>query len=325
MSETSRFTHAMHGTARSVNGTKVSTGSALPRHANLTTTVPKEFVHRASVAEVMLTDWARTGDLRFSVTAQWPRGHSFFTPVADRYDPLMAAETFRQAGALLAHAEFEVPLDFHFLMWDLTIEVRPAHLTVGGAPASLELDVTCRDVKERGGALAGFRYDVVMRRDGLVAATGSASFSCMSPNVYRRLRRGRGPDAVRPLPLTAPTVPQAVGRVSPTDVVLSATPRPDRWRLRLDTRHPILFEHPADHVPGMVLLEAARQAALSMVGCRSVPLALSSEFTRYVELDEPCFIEARVVPGDGTRVVVTGSQGDEPVFSSEVTMGPLAA
>ncbi|MET9500006.1 ScbA/BarX family gamma-butyrolactone biosynthesis protein [Streptomyces sp. NPDC006552] len=286
----------------------------------LTTTVPKEFVHRAGVAEVMLTDWRRKDDLRFSVSAQWPRIHGFFAPVAGRHDPLIAAETLRQAGLLLAHAEFNVPLGFQFVMWDLTLETRPEHLAVGGAPATLELDVVCRDVKSRNSTLAGFRYDVVMYRDGHVAATGSARFTCMAPKVYQRVRGGRVVGSVRPLALTAPIAPQTVGRVSPTDVVLSATPDEGRWQLRLDTRHPVLMEHPVDHVPGMLLLEAVRQASIATVGTGARPLALVSDFTRYIELDTPSFIEARRIPGDGTRVLVTGTQNGELAFSSTVTM-----
>lgn len=319
--ETFRMTRAIPSKAHSANGLTMSTGSAaLPRYSTLTTTVPKEFVHRAGVAEVMLTDWVRKDDLHFSVAAQWPRGHAFFTAMAGCHDPLIAAETIRQVGSLLAHAEFDVPLDFQFVMWDLKLEINPANLAVGGAPASLDMDVTCRDVKRRNNALAGLHYDVVMYRDGQVAATGSAGFTCMPPKVYRRLRGGRLADTVCALPLTAPTAPQLVGRVSPMDVVLSATPREDRWQLRVDTRHPILFEHPVDHVPGMTLVEAARQAAIATVGRAALPLSFASEFTRYIELDEPCFIEARRISGDSTRILVTAGQNDELAFSSLVTM-----
>ncbi|MFI2689173.1 ScbA/BarX family gamma-butyrolactone biosynthesis protein [Streptomyces sp. NPDC018584] len=297
--------------------------TALPRYSPLTTTVPKEFVHRAGVAEVMLTDWLREDDLHFSVAAQWPRGHAFFTSVAGCHDPLLAAETIRQAGSLLAHAEFNVPLDFQFVMWDLKLETYPEHLAIGGAPASLDMDVTCRDAKWRNNTLAGLHYDVVMYRDGQVAAVGSAGFTCMPPKVYHRVRGGRLAGTVRALPLTAPTAPQTVGRVSPMDVVLSATSREDRWQLRVDTNHPVLFEHPVDHVPGMMLVEAARQAAIATSGSRSLPLSFASEFMRYIELDEPCFIEARRIPEDNTQVLVTASQNGELAFSCVVTMGLL--
>ncbi|MFF8830928.1 ScbA/BarX family gamma-butyrolactone biosynthesis protein [Streptomyces sp. NPDC015131] len=293
------------------------------RFPSLTTTVPKEFVHRAAVAEVMLTDWRRRDDTHFDVTAQWPRGHSFFGPIGRHHDPLLAAETIRQIGSLLAHAEFGVPFGHHFLMWDLEFAVEPRAIEVGETPAALEIDVTCTEVKRRGRALAGLRYAAVIRRDGQVAVTGSASYDCTSPAVYRRLRAGRGEETRPPLPLTAPVSPQSVGRTSPMDVVLSPTGEERRWQLRADRRHHVLFDHPVDHIPGMVLIEAARQAAVAVTGASGMlPLAITSAFTRYAEFDAPCLIEAAPLPGQGTggtAVLVTGRQDGEPVFTSTVT------
>jgi len=294
---------------------------------SLTTTVPKELVHRASVAEVMLTDWARVEDHHFTVTAQWPRGHSFFANIDGCHDTLMAAETIRQTGILLAHAEYEVPLDHNFLVSDLTVSVRPQHVRVDWTPASLELDVRCMDVKRRAGVLSEVRVEVDVYRDGNLAATGGGSFLCVSPKIYRRLRAAHLTDGERPqvIALTAPEPPQTVGRMSPTDVVLSPVSEPNRWQLRLDTRHPVLFDHLVDHVPGMVLLEAARQAATATLGRGAcLPLTLTSEFKRYVELDAPCVVEARLAPGTGTdteqSVLVTAHQDGELVFRSTVTM-----
>jgi hypothetical protein len=303
----------------------VATGSV--RLPSLTTTVPRELVHRASVAEVMLTGWERRDDSRFTVTGQWPRLHGFFTSVEGLHDPLIVAETVRQAGILLAHAEFGVPLDHHFLMWDLSIEVRPPHLVIGHVPASLGIDVACTDVKRRRQNLTGAHYEMVIRRDGQVAATARTTFTCTSPAVYQRLRGFPATGGARqPLPLRAPTAPHTVGRVSPTDVVLSPAEEANRWWLRADTRHPVLFDHPVDHVPGMVLLEAARQATAAYLDRPCVPLGVASEFKRYAELDAPCLIQACHAPGPvcgaPETVVVTGCQEGEMVFRSTVTVAP---
>lgn len=314
-----------------VESTPVSTATAALspafRFPSLTTTVPKEFVHRAAVAEVMLTDWHRTDDTRFRVTAQWPRGHSFFGPIGGHHDPLLAAETIRQVGSLLAHAEFGVPLGHHFLMWDLSFVTHPDRMRMGSAPASLDLAITCTEIKRRGGDLTGLRYEAVIHRDGHVAATGGASYTCTTPAVYRRLRKGRCTAAdVRPLPLTAPASPQSVGRLSPMDVVLSPIGEPCRWQLRVDTSHPVLFDHPVDHVPGMVLVEAARQASAAVLGrTEFLPAGITSEFLRYAELDTPCVIEARRLPPETPgeeRVLVTGQQDGTTVFTSTVTARP---
>ncbi|MGW3415912.1 ScbA/BarX family gamma-butyrolactone biosynthesis protein [Streptomyces sp. NPDC000888] len=332
-------TFRMH---RALPGTAVTSSESDPAPAragalpfrSLTSTVPKELVHRASVAEVMLTDWARVEEHRFTVAAQWPRGHSFFATVDGCHDPLIAAETIRQAGILLAHAEYGVPLGHHFLVSDLDVAVRPEHVRVGWAPASLELDVRCSGIKERAGAVTGFRIEVAVHRDGALAATGGGALACITPRVYQRLRAARLPGPQRPavIALTAPEPPQTVGRMSPTDVVLSPAGEPHRWQLRLDTRHPVLFDHMVDHVPGMVLLEAARQAATATLGHASLPLAVTSQFQRYVELDAPCLIEAHRIPPTGTgtgaaggeSVLVTAHQDQTPVFRCTVTMAPPA-
>ncbi|MFG2978403.1 ScbA/BarX family gamma-butyrolactone biosynthesis protein [Streptomyces sp. NPDC048331] len=302
------------------------------RYPTLTTTVPKELVHRAAVAEVMLTGWQREDDTRFRVEAQWPRSHSFFIPIDGEYhDPLIAAETIRQAGALLSHAEFGVPFGHQFLIREIGLTVRPEYLKVRQTPASLDIEITCFDVKRRGGGLSGMTYDSVVRREGMVVATGRLSFTCVSPAVYERVR----PRRVfrrdhRTVALTAPMAPQSVGRTSPADVVLSAIGHSDRWQLRLNSRHPVLFDHPVDHVPGMLLLEAARQGAAAVLNRSSfVPLGVTTEYMQYTELDEPCFIEAHrlgpATPGGDERVRVTGHQGGALTFSSVVTAAPDAA
>ncbi|MGN5633717.1 AfsA-related hotdog domain-containing protein, partial [Streptomyces sp. AC154] len=124
------------------------------------------------------------------------------------------------------------------------------------------------------------------------------------------------------LPLMAPASPQRVGRMSPIDVVLSPVGETNRWQLRADTRHHVLFDHPVDHVPGMVLLEAARQAAAAALdNSTMLPIGIVSEFHRYAELDSPCMIQAQHLPGTAgveKSVLVTAHQDGDLVFTSTV-------
>ncbi|MEU9860560.1 ScbA/BarX family gamma-butyrolactone biosynthesis protein [Streptomyces sp. NPDC047971] len=300
----------------------------------LTTTAPREYVHRAALAEVFLTaDWTRTDEAHVTLSAQWPRGHSFFRPVGGtHYDPMLAAETIRQVGALLAHACFDVPLGHQFLMWELNYRVMPALLPVGGSPADLRLDVTCTDIRRRAGRLAGLSYEVVISERGRTLATGNARYTCTSPEVYRRLRADRlAETATVHRPPTPPVEPRSVGRSDEFDVVLTPTERADRWRLRVDTRHPVLFDHPGDHIPGMVLMEAARQAVQSLApaGRPAMPVAMDSTFHRYAEFGSPCWIETEPAvdyPGSPERLIrVTGRQDDEILFTAITTVAEPAA
>lgn len=119
----------------------------------LTATVPREFVHRVAVAEVLLTGWTRTDADRFTITAQWPRTHQLHvSPDRSAYEPLLIAETVRQCGALLAHAVYEVPLGHQFVLRELRVDTRPEHLAVGSAPAEPVVDITVGEVRRRAAA-----------------------------------------------------------------------------------------------------------------------------------------------------------------------------
>ncbi|MEV7073292.1 ScbA/BarX family gamma-butyrolactone biosynthesis protein [Streptomyces sp. NPDC093990] len=294
---------------------------ARPGSGPLTATVPREFVHRVAVAEILLTGWTRTDADRFTLTAQWPRAHQLHvSPDRSAYEPLLVAETVRQCGALLAHAAYEVPLDHCFVLQELRVDTRPEHLAVGAVPAEPVVDITVREVRRRAGRAAALRYDAAVRLGGERVATGHIAVTWTNASVYRRLRGGRSTDvgALRlPLPLSAPLPADRVGRALAADVLLSSADRPGRWRLRVDTSHPVFFDHPLDHIPGMLLLEAARQAVRAHGGPElRVPASFHATFQQYAEFDEPVWIE--VSEEDGTDVQVAARQGESVVFACTV-------
>ncbi|MEU9167351.1 ScbA/BarX family gamma-butyrolactone biosynthesis protein [Streptomyces sp. NPDC048420] len=289
--------------------------------ASLTATVPREFVHRVAVAEILLTGWTRTGTDRFTITAQWPRAHQLHvSPDRSAYEPLLVAETVRQCGALLAHAAYEVPLGHQFVLQELRVDTHPEHLAVGAAPAEPVVDITVGEVRRRAGRPVGLRYDAVVRLGGERVATGGIAVSWTNESVYRRLRGGRTADvgALRlPRPLPPPLPADTVGRSVDADVLLVSDGHPGRWRLRVDTAHPVFFDHPLDHIPGMLLLEAAGQAVRARGGGeRRVPVSFHAAFHQYAELDRPVLVE---VSGEGdSDVQVIALQGESVVFECRV-------
>ncbi|MET9152057.1 ScbA/BarX family gamma-butyrolactone biosynthesis protein [Streptomyces griseoflavus] len=293
------------------------------------TLVTPALAHRPRAEDVFPVSWVRLADDRFRVTAHWPAGHSFFGPLDGRHqDPMIVGETLRQTSMALAHAEFGAPADTHFVMHDLEVSTDPAALLLADAAEPVTVDVVCSEVRRRGRGLNGMRTTMEFRRAGLLVARGTGSTGCVSPAVYRRLRASRPTvaDSTR-IPLPAPVEPRRVGRHRAQDVVLAPSDRPGRWLLRVDTRHPVLFPRPNDHVPGMVLFEAARQAAAAASG--RLPFLLSDFsvlFSRYAELDGPCLIDTEVLDKgeDEVTVRVSGRQDDEPVFDATLTCAPTA-
>ncbi|MFE1350078.1 ScbA/BarX family gamma-butyrolactone biosynthesis protein [Streptomyces sp. NPDC058757] len=290
----------------------------------LSTPVPGEFVHRADPADILPVDWARVTENRFSVTARWPAAHPYFVPrTGDRYDPLLIAETMRQATMLVCHAEFGVPEDDQFVMWDLAYSADAGELARDGRPAEITVDLLCSDIRTRGRGLREMRTSLVLRRDGRRIASGGGGINCTSAPAYRRMRGARLAAADRPVPLLPALPPHTVGRDREKDVVLAPGDTPDRWRLRVDTTHPTLFRRANDHVPGMLLLEAARQAAVAATGDPALlPVGLDARFHRYAELDEPCWFEAEVLTGfdrNAVTVQVLAHQGGAAVLDCTLT------
>lgn len=296
-----------------------------PRHFDAT--VPRQYVHRAAVSEVLLTGWTRGATSTHTVFAQWPRAHSLYFPIAGRWqDPLLIAESFRQAGLLIAHTEFGVPLGHRFIMRDLSYATRADALRVSPRPTDLEISVACHDTVWRGARLSGMRCDFTLLTGGTLTATGQAGFNCVSPAVYQRMRSATADQAAAataPAPAPAPERPALVGRTSAANVVL-AHGTGGRRQLRIDRTHPVLFDHPTDHVPGMVLLEAVRQATQSLYfpTC-ALPVDIACQFHRYVEFDTPCWItvdDNDAIRSDHRRAHVSAVQNDTVAFDCDVVV-----
>lgn len=295
----------------------------------LTTTVPRELVHRAALSEVFITGWKKAGgEAEFELSAQWPRCHSFFTPPASTHHrPMLVAETIRQAVFVLAHAEFGIPLGHHFVMSDLDYSTSRDGLRVGRVPTDIRLEARCSRLRSRGSQVTGFRTDLTLYHGEAPVASGGGTFDSVRPAVYRRLRADRHTAGASGLPLPPALSPEFAGRTSPLDVVLTPARSEREWLLRVDTAHPTMFDHAVDHVPGMVLIEAACQAASALA--HPAPFhadTMTASFSRYAELDTPCTVTAEPWPTGGAatpdQVLVTGRQNGEQIFSTRLRRRP---
>ncbi|MFJ2768466.1 ScbA/BarX family gamma-butyrolactone biosynthesis protein [Streptomyces sp. NPDC087300] len=301
----------------------------VPSQPTLTTTVAREYVHRAAHSEVFLTGWRDTGEDTFTVTAQWPRSHSFFVSEHALYDPLLLCETIRQSLPLLSHAAYGVPFG-HQLSWShFQYELNPQAMRIEQAPADIQLNVTCRDIVYRRGVPTSLSMHFEILRGDLLLGSASTVFICVAPAIYRRMRAEHGDvEAVfGSAPAPSPALPtQVCGRDRVQDVVLSPSPTPQvpgrRWQLRVDTTHPVLFDHPVDHAPGMLLMEAIRQAAHALTPAADITALSSMDITfhHYVEFDSPCWVDARPMPsaepGEPRGILVEVAQNDRTMLTA---------
>ncbi|MFD4012856.1 ScbA/BarX family gamma-butyrolactone biosynthesis protein [Streptomyces albidoflavus] len=292
------------------------------------TAVPRSYTHKRVASEVLLGNWRRTGPDSYAVEAGWPGQHAFYETRLGVHDPMLLCETVRQTLPLLSHGAYEVPLGHHLLWRDFAWEVDAEALRSDGGAAGLDLRITCTDVKRRRARASALALHFEVVRGSTVLAVARTRFTIQDRNVYERLR-GRYADmpGLRVVPLPSPASPERVGRSNFEDVVLSPTDSSTRWQLRVDRAHPVLFDHPVDHAPGMLLLEAARQAAQATAHPdASVVVGMSVVFARYAEFDTACWIESESLPDDlngNRRVLVTGRQQDSDVFCAVVSVASV--
>ncbi|NEA34978.1 ScbA/BarX family gamma-butyrolactone biosynthesis protein [Streptomyces sp. SID13031] len=277
--------------------------------------------------EALVVDWGELPDRRQQVTVHWPQSHTFYCE-GDRYTPLLFTESVRQALALLSYRVHDIPLGYR-LGWErIRSWINPAALGIHDGGKEVTVLVTHSTVTRRRMGSAYLVSRIAARISGQLVGGAEVHYSAHPPLIYDRLR---GPYASakesfsRAIPLTSPVPPTLVGRQDPRNVVLSPTARPLHWQLRVDTSHSVLFDHPHDHVPGMVLLEAAAQAVQASQPSRVTTTSFDAQFFRYVELDHPCFITADPGPTDQqgrTSVQITATQQDKPVLKASVTTAP---
>ncbi|WP_306470451.1 ScbA/BarX family gamma-butyrolactone biosynthesis protein [Actinomadura litoris] len=277
-------------------------------------TIDRTLVHRESLAEVFLTDSRQVDEDTYAVAAFLPRSHAYYgdhllTPAA--YDPMLLLEACRQGAILGAHRHYDVPLDHKFILTHMRIRIeRPELLTVGAKPRRVTMTVTTSR-RIRDDRITGIDYAMRLEIAGFEFGSAAIGMRFKSPEGYMALRlRNRDGALLRSTSVPpeqspgAPVAPHLVGRMLPDNVVLcdaKAERSGASAVLRLAANHPSLFDHPQDHIPGMVLAEAARQVvhygALEVRGVSAVKsylTELSATFSAFGELERDITLHASI-------------------------------
>ena len=285
-------------------------------------TIRRELTHRAAVGEVFVTSLAAGEPGRFVAGAQLPRMHAYYGdhlgPLARRHDPLLVMEAARQTAIAITHEFYQVPLDAAFTVRSFNgAGVAGPVWFVEPEPTQLVLSVTVPRVHYRGGTPCGIDMILEISGAGQDVMTVDGSFSWMPPQQWTRVRAAFREELGMARTIGAPMGPgdtiaaAQVLRADPRNVVIGApvtSAGSVQVELMPDTTHPFLFDHQLDHLPGSLLLEAARQTALSLLvpGTGRTPALsrLTSSFDRFVELDHPAYCRAELATNNGDRSTV---------------------
>jgi hypothetical protein len=278
-------------------------------------TVPRWMTHRRSVSEVFVCGTAALDGDVFAAAVQLPRAHALWADRAPAWhDPLLAVEAGRQATIALAHAHFGLGRELMMVArsCDMRVRERAAFRDDGRQPLEGIFLMRAVDRKVHNGVLValGFAGELHLGETSAMEMSGTLVFTPMSDyellRAHSRARKGLARVQADPVEVR-PIAPRLVGRECMDNVVIGASDD-DGFPIIVRPDNPRYFDHPLDHVPGQLLMEACRQNAIATAvgaGALTEPHALvtafGARFDEFAELDAPCTCIAgeldRPVPG----------------------------
>lgn len=303
-------------------------------------TVPRQLAHRRALGEVFVADSVEAGDGVYLLAVQVPRAHSlWFDRRVAYHDPLCAVEATRQASFVVVHRHLGVPLGLPFTLrsFQFRIEDLDAYRDTRSSPLEGILQLRLADRHKGGVELGSLSLEGKLTIAGSLAMTVGGEIVFLPEADYEALRayqRRRKPLGVGKSTVPVrPLKPALVGRFDERNVVIGV-PTADaqgdvRFPLVVDDTHPSFFDHEFDHVPGPLIGEAFRQAAI-VTACRGGVLrspvatvaACEAKFSDFGELDALVEISAcvRTANQQGATVDVAVYQFGKQIAQGSITL-----
>jgi A-factor biosynthesis hotdog domain len=269
-------------------------------------TAPRDLAHRRAISEVFVTDSAPVAEDEFVAALQVPRAHGLWNDRRHSFhDPLLAVEACRQATFVGIHRYLGVPIGtpgslqrVEFCVGDLD-----AYRDDRANPLEAIVHIRVSDRQERGGELVETRFDGELTIGDRVAMSMGGTILFIPAEDYAILRahqRARKPLLAAPPPPPPGLDPALVGRYDPRNVAIgdvapgALTSGEQRFPVLVDPYNPSFFDHAQDHLPGPLIVEVYRQAAIraaTRAGALAAPLAVvtrcQATFTDFAEYEGP--------------------------------------
>ena len=280
-------------------------------------TVPRSLVHKRALENVLLTEvGVRTAD-RFICGGRVPTLHRFFNDACrtPHTDILFYTELGRQASLAVSHHFLNASPDDVFIFEGSHAMLTDGAWTAAARPdaESVVIGITAREIARRRQEVVNrVVADHVMWIGGQQVFRGTGAWTIQPAALFKRLRRATAAATAAAAPAsTTPDgdalTPAHLPHATRDNVVISLPRRGDGGEsvatLIVDRTHPYFFDHPCDHVPGMLLLEACAQLAVTTAGggIRGPAVAgYQMTFEQFVECHLPTTLTARVEDEDGT-------------------------
>lgn len=238
--------------------------------------VSRDLVHRTALAEVLIADTVQISDDEFLLGTQLPRAHSLWSDRRHSYhDPLITAEICRQACLAIPQRYYDVGPDWQFVSKHIDFAVLnlDAFADDEVSPPEGILRARFSNRRERDGVLCGLTVGSILTIDGTSASTVEGDLMFFPKDEYEEMRehqRECKPLHSARLPIITRRIhPARIGRVLQRNVTIGesstagSTSGECRYTVVVDQTQPSFFDHPLDHLPGALVIEIYRQAAIA--------------------------------------------------------------
>lgn len=281
-------------------------------HLSFEQTVPCSLVHKRYLENVLLTEVRGCGDGHFLCAGRIPAAHQFFNDAGrtPQTDILFYTELGRQASLAISHRFLGISKEEIFIFEQSQAWMKEAAFrrpSPRSAADSVVTEITVRETQKRkNNAVSRVVADQVMSIGGEQVFVGVGAWTVQPAALFHRLRR-MARTSGSPAPTESALPRRSVLRDNA--VILEPRVNDDRTEfvttLVVDETHPYFFDHPCDHVPGMLLLEGCTQLALNAFSrASSLPqqhLSVSTydvNFRQFVECDLPVTFTAQIDRSD---------------------------
>jgi 2-oxo-3-(phosphooxy)propyl 3-oxoalkanoate synthase len=307
---------------------------------NFEQTVPRSLVHKHSLENVLLTEVIAVADDRFICAGRVPGMHRFFNDVGREpsRDILFYTEMGRQASLAASHTFLGVSRGEVFIFEGSKACVTEAVWRPDfRSSESVVTEIKVQEIeRRRNQAVNRVVAEHIMWIGNEQVFQGTGAWTIQPVALFQRLRRMAGQSATTPAAPAACEATRAdVWRREPGENVVISTPQYDSnsveftSQLIVNDTHPYFFDHPCDHVPGMLLLEGCSQmsrAVVALATCSSSKTlgvsAYDINFAKFLECNIPTTLAARY---DAEARVVAISISQQNVVCGTATLGIVSS
>lgn len=232
--------------------------------------------HRSTRSETLVWAIDRVSEKTWWVDVEIPRSHWLCHPVPSRVPVTLLAEAFRQAGLAVCVAGLGMGHSVQFVISTMNLHVETEALAFPRFGAfEGKLQVTFSEILYRKGLPHILEVDYLL--PGI--ATGHVTARVLTDREYRAIRR----NAARLSDDIQESAAELIDVRDRDDDRLTA-------RVTVNEADPFFFDHPVDHLPGILLLHASTLIHEDVYG--AAPRFLTISFPAFGELRAETIVEA---------------------------------